>query len=268
MILIRNNLKFVRLATNPRFLSTSLIIYSNKEVSNDAAVYKFNKTNLPIVVKPGFFDKIKESLGFQGGLRYPPPILTQAALRLYLCIQYQIDYDRMYKKCDMPDVMQSFCLITFLHVWLLSVALMQHGRTGLYVRKTLHQVMWKDIETREKKLKAPMNSKNKLKTYTHLNDVFRGFLFGFDEGLLGDDIELAGAIWRHLFQMKEINNYADIGEFCDYIRKNVVHLESINEIDILKLGIVSFVDLDQEKLDHSKIRIKILEKIKQKETDA
>ena len=45
---------------------------------------------------------------------------------------------------------------------------------------------WKDIEARAKKLNKTMNKENKLKTYTHLNDVFRAFMFGLDEGLLSE----------------------------------------------------------------------------------
>ena len=106
--------------------------------------------------------------------------MVVASLRLYLCIQYQIDYDKFFKKLQMPDVMYSFCLITFLHVWLVSVALAQYGRSGLFVRRMLIQNMWKDIETRAKKLNANMSKETKKTTYEHLNDVFRWEAFIID----------------------------------------------------------------------------------------
>lgn len=99
--------------------------------------------------------------------------MAVAALRLYLCITYQVDYDKFFKKLDLPDVMYSFCLVTFLHVWLVSVALMQYGRSGQFVRRVLIKNMWKDIETRAKKLNVSMNKEDKKNTYENLNNVFR-----------------------------------------------------------------------------------------------
>lgn len=99
--------------------------------------------------------------------------MAVAALRLYLCITYQVNYDKFFNKLDLPDVMYSFCIITFLHVWLVSVALMQYGRSGQFVRSVLIKNMWKDIETRAKKLNASMNKESKKDAYENLNDVFR-----------------------------------------------------------------------------------------------
>lgn len=240
--------------------NSALKASSSSSTKKDPAEELMN-TKVPTVVKPSLFDRLKQSFGMQGNLRYPQPLLQISAQRLYLCIQYQIDYDKFFKKCDMPDVMYSFCLVTFLHVWLISVALMHYGQTGLFVRKSLHANMWTDIQTRERKLNAPMNKENKLKAYNQLNDTFRAHVFGFDEGLLSDDTVLAGAVWRHLLEMKPLNDYAVLGELCEYIRKNVNHLEKLSETDLLKYGIVSFIDFEQKELDHSLMKVKIFEKI-------
>ncbi len=98
------------------------------------------------------------------------------------------------------------------------------------------------------------------------NDVFRTMLFAMDEGLLGDDTELASAVWRHLMEEREVDDCANFGEMCDYIRKNVSHLESnVNEEDLLKNGLVSFVDFEQRDLDHAKVRVKIMDKLRRKQ---
>lgn len=90
-------------------------------------------------------------------------------------------------------------------------------------------------------------------------------MFGFDEGLLSDDTVLAGVIWRNLSEMRELKDYAVLGEMCDYIRKNVQHLENMSEFDLLRDGTVSFVDFEQAKLDHNIAKPKILEIIRKKE---
>lgn len=193
MISIRNSLTLNRLyklnhicQSNSRYLYSKPSILFNKQETDGFNLDEtsLSKQNLPVIVKPTLFQKLKESLGFQGGLTYPQPVLTLSSLNLYLCIQYQIDFDKFFTKLNYPDVFYSYCLINFFHVWLLSVPLMNYGRSGLYVRKVLHQNMWKDIEARAKKLEASMNKENKLKTYTHLDETFKAFLFGFDEGLL------------------------------------------------------------------------------------
>jgi cytochrome b pre-mRNA-processing protein 3 len=114
---------------------------------------------------------------------------------------------------------------------MINVILFEFGQTGLFMRKLMIQNMWKDINKRESQLQRPMNKTNKFKTYEHLYEIFRGFMIGFDEGLLSDDIVLAGAVWRHILEQNEINDYAILGEMCDYIRKNVAHLETIPEVD-------------------------------------
>lgn len=265
-----NSNRIISIYSN-KFISTNSLIYSNKKIAEDDLSnfeLKTERNNiLPVKVDTNIFQKLKKTLGFQGDYRYPQPVMSYAALRLYLCIQYQADYDRFFKLCSLEDVMYSWCLINFLHCWMVSVPLMQQGQSGLYVRRELYKRMWKDIETRERKLKAPMNKKNKLKAYTHLNDVFRAFLFGLDEGLLSDDTVLAGAIWRHLFEQKEIKDFASLGIICEYIRKNIAHLDNINEIDLLKNGIVTLVGFDQTSVDHLKERPKLIEKILYKESN-
>lgn len=277
MNIIGNNIRLlskIRIISlsNKKFLNTNSLIYSsNKKTIED----DFNKLDLktdrnnllPVKVNATFFQRIKKSLGFQADYRYPQPVMIYSALRLYLCIQYQVDYDRFFKLCSLEDVMYSWCLITFLHCWMVSVPLMQHGQSGLFVRRELYKSMWKDIETRERKLKAPMNKKNKVLAYTHMNDIFRGFLFGLDEGLLSDDTVLAGAIWRHLLEQNEIKDFACLGILCEYIRKNIAHLDTINEIDLLKNGIVTLVGFDQSSVDHLKERNTLIEKIVYKESN-
>ena len=94
---------------------------------------------------------------------------------------------------------------------------------------------------------------------------FRTCLFGFDEGLLSDDTVLSGAVWRILLEMRDLKDFAVLGEMCDYIRKNVQHLENMTEFDLLRDGIVSFVDFDQEKVNHIVMKPKILEIIRKRE---
>ena len=258
----------IKLTQSQLCISTKSLIYSkSNDIVTEIELGKKENPNhlLPVKVNASIFDRLKKGLGFQTDYRYPQPVLSYAAFRLYLCIQYQVDYERFFRLCSLDDVMYSWCLITFLHCWMISLPLMQQGQTGLFVRRALYKNMWKDIETRERKLGRTMNKKNKSKAYNHLNDVFRGFLFGLDEGILSDDTVLAGAVWRHLMEQKEITDFANLGVLCEYIRKNAAHLDTINEMDLLKNGIVTLVGFDQLKIDHLKEREVLIHKILTKE---
>jgi hypothetical protein len=108
-----------------------------------------------------------------------------------------------------------------------------------------------------------MNKENKLNTYNHLNDMFRVNMLSYDEGILSHDVILAETVWRNLMEMREIKDYGKLAEMCEYIRKNVHHLETnITEIDLIKKGLVTFVPFDQSQVDHNKVREKIIEKLK------
>ena len=225
-----------------------------------------------LVPSMSIIERTKQRAGY--GFVYPQVRLRFAAANLFFSIQYQVDYDKFFRKLEAPDVMNSYCLITFFHVWLVSVALMRNDQsvrnytTGLEVRRCLMKNMWTDIETRARKLNTSMNRKNSLRTYNTLNGIFNAFLFGFDEGLLGDDVALASAVWRHLFEMRELKDYSGVKDIVEYTRKNVNHLEKINDEDMFKNGLVSFIEFDQKEVDHLKVREKLITKFKARATSS
>ena len=146
----------------PKTLSISPTLHQTTKSKSDdlapnlSASYEAKAQNLtlPVVTKPSMFQTLKELVGMQGSLKYPQPVLTYASYRLYMSVQYQVDYDKFFKLLNSPDTMYSFCLVNFLHIWLVSIPLMHFGQTGLFVRKQLYRNMWRDIETRDRKLKV------------------------------------------------------------------------------------------------------------------
>lgn len=53
-----------------------------------------------------------------------------------------------------------------------------------------------------------------------LSEEFQAALLGYDEGLLSDDIVLAGALWRRFFS-KECNDPELVELLVKYVRKQV-----------------------------------------------
>lgn len=56
---------------------------------------------------------------------------------------------------------------------------------------------------------------------TELSEQFQAALLAYDEGLQTNDMVLAGALWRRLYQQKEVDaEHLDL--LVKYIRKQVV----------------------------------------------
>jgi cytochrome b pre-mRNA-processing protein 3 len=239
-------------------VSTQSNQYSSKPDKDPMDPALTQNLHLPAIVKPGLFTRFAEAMGYQGSYRYSQKTMTVSGIRLYLCIQKQIDYDKFFKLCEARDVFVSFSLITYLHVWMISVRLAQEGRSGEYVKQQLVQAMWDDIAKRINVL-ATLKTKTKRESYEKLNNIFRAALFGYDEGILSDDCILAAAIWRHLLEMRDIGDLRVLTRLCEYVRKNVKHLDGIQENEIMVHGIATFIDFDKDSVDHFKERKKILD---------
>jgi len=216
-----------------------------------------------MVVRP-WLNSLKQWLGMQGSLTYPQQVMAESAASIYLCITYQVDYDKFIAECGMTDVMSSFCVVTFLHTWMVSVALMKFGESGTYCKQMLIECMWMDIEKRARKIGMPMNKKIRKESFTKLNGQFRAVFYGMDEGLLSDDTVLAGALWRHILDSPgDISEFAVLGKLVDYVRRQVVHLETnISQKDFLRFGIVSLVGFGEEKCEHAAVRHGLNRRIK------
>jgi hypothetical protein len=168
-----------------------LSLYSSKVANDDVSFDQTVNQNLPVIVKPSLITRVKEAFGYQGSYRYSQKTMTVSGIRLYLCIQKQIDYDKFFNVCQSRDVFASFCFITFLHVWMISVRLAQEGRSGEYVKQRLIQSMWDDINKRTGAL-TRMKAAVKRDSFEKLNAIFQTSLFGYDEGILSSDCILAG----------------------------------------------------------------------------
>ncbi|XP_077294188.1 ubiquinol-cytochrome c reductase complex assembly factor 1 [Arctopsyche grandis] len=136
-----------------------------------------------------------------------------------------IDYNEWFRIFKMSDTLMSWFLITELHVWMLMVRCMAEGDDGRFVRNSLVESLWNDVSFRVQKL-GVRSSSQKRKNLDILSEQFQAAIISYDEGLLGNDMVLAGAIWRRFFSM-EHDNAADIETIVKYIRRQVMALDDI-----------------------------------------
>nr|CAD7587624.1 unnamed protein product [Timema genevievae] len=137
-------------------------------------------------------------------------------------------------KFKLSDTFFSWFLVTELHVWMTLVRVMAEGKDGRFTRNVVVEAMWSDTATRAKKLGVgssyddaskpsplrPVNPAGVKEQIHDLSQQFNAALLSYDEGLLGDDRVLAGAIWRRFFQ-REVDSPQGIERLVSYIRQQV-----------------------------------------------
>ncbi|KAG8446825.1 hypothetical protein GDO86_014325 [Hymenochirus boettgeri] len=150
------------------------------------------------------FTKIIEAMGFTGPLKYNKWKIKIAALRMYTCCVERIDYDEFFEKCSLPDTLNSWFLVTQLHVWMCLVRMKQEGRAGKYMCRYIVHSMWEDVQQRGKVMGIDsLSLKNSMRTMT---EIFYAAIFGYDEvqfldTLDGEDLLLTGEVkWRPLVE--------------------------------------------------------------------
>jgi hypothetical protein len=59
--------------------------------------------------------------------------------------------------------------------------------------------------------------------------------------------------------MREIDDFRILTKLCEYVRKNVKHLDETNETELMIHGIATFIDLNKDSIDHFKERKSLFE---------
>merc|ERR1712026_24657 len=76
--------------------------------------------------------------------------------------------------------------------------LMGEGDEGRLVRNSMVEALWMDCENRAKAI-GDMSLSARSKQIGGVAEEFQASLFIYDEGLLGNDMQLANALWRRFF---------------------------------------------------------------------
>lgn len=80
---------------------------------------------------------------------------------------------------------------------------------------------------------------------------FTALVIGYDEGYLCDDRTLAAAVWRNLLDRNTDVEPGDLLALVDYIHKNLQHLETLSDDQLLS-GFISFIPFNSEKVNVEK----------------
>ncbi|KAM8945604.1 ubiquinol-cytochrome c reductase complex assembly factor 1 [Pelodytes ibericus] len=181
----------------------------------------------------GTLTKIIEAMGFTGPLKYNKWKIKIAALRMYTCCVERIDYDDFFEKCNLPDTLNSWFLVTQLHVWMCLVRLKQEGRTGKYMCRYIVHSMWEDVQQRG--LVMGIDSISLKKSMKIWVEIFHASILGYDEGIISHDKVLAASLWRNIFN-QQCDDPRQLELMVEYVRKQIQYLDSLNGDDLLLTG--------------------------------
>jgi len=150
------------------------------------------------------------------------------------------DLEKFFQTFEMPDTFYSWFLVTELHVWLLGARVMRDGDYGRLVRNAMVEALWQDCDIRAKSV-ADMAASMRSKNINAIAEEFQAALFVYDEGLLGNDIDLANSLWRRFFlSMREAEDDEDqlpdpekLELLVNYVRRVIRYLDTTESVDII-----------------------------------
>ena len=133
---------------------------------------------------------------------------------------------------------------------------MSEGDSGRVVRNAMVEALWLDCDNRAKVFRVlrllelhiytmqaigDMATSVRSKTIAGVAEEFQAALFIYDEGLLGNDMQLANALWRRFFlSMKELEDEtAPLPDpeklllLVNYVRRVSNYLDNADAVDII-----------------------------------
>jgi len=199
----------------------------------------------------GMWQGLKKQVGLATGLgyRYPKYRMTRSSLNLFLCCTELVQFDDLFDYLDLPDTFVSYFNLLYIHVWLVLCRIAQEGEEGRFIKKAVLTSLWDDMTQRLKRISPVGGIKNRHESLQEIYGQSVAALFAYDEGALGDDKALAGALWRILFQ-KDCDEPQKLAKMVHYVRKQQAFLDRQDSHTLMYHGVAFFLPFDGEVLDY------------------
>ncbi|KFD53069.1 hypothetical protein M513_05983 [Trichuris suis] len=145
--------------------------------------------------------------------------LVDAAAMLYLQCANGVDYLNFIEKYHMPDTFMSWFKITVLHIWMVLLRLTGTATVQAVVKQEMVYCLWDDVDGRLAQLKriSPSVSVKRRETLGECYGLLLISFCEYDEGILGDDKTLAGALWRNMYN-RELVDPVVLSNLVRYVR--------------------------------------------------
>lgn len=147
-----------------------------------------------------------------------------------------------YERLGMPQTFFQWFQVTSLHVWMLYVRMrvMPRRYCREYQRKLINGI-FDDIDYQLREV-LRVNSDRTVNNYKkQFSQQLRGSIFGYDEGFVSGDAELAGALWRNLFHHSTVADMTILEHLVHFVRAQLYVLERMSDMDFAA-GVFQFLD--------------------------
>lgn len=150
-----------------------------------------------------------------------------------------------YEKIGLEPTFATWVQITILHSWILFVRMrVMPFKYGKNYQQKLVDRFFADTEQRLTEEMNIMSGRIRDQYLKEFHAQMRGAVLGYDEGFYTDDITLAYAVWRNLFNAKSDVDYAALESVVRYIRMQLYVLSKMSDREFA-FGKFSFVPCDE-----------------------
>ncbi|XP_067145318.1 ubiquinol-cytochrome-c reductase complex assembly factor 1 [Centruroides vittatus] len=205
--------------------------------------FPISKPSIPD--QDGFFKKIGKEIKWNF---YVKGKRESSAIYIYEACADNIDVKEFFSYFKLPDTFHSWFLVIELHVWMCMTRAMNEEK-GKYLRNKIVNAMWEDTETRIKMFEG-VSPQARKETLIELFDQFKAAVVSYDEGFLGDDMDLAAALWRVFFSYK-CHNPCILETLVHYVRKHMFYLDHLNTEEYYK-GNIKWSSLKEFKIQEKR----------------
>lgn len=173
-----------------------------------------------------------------------------------------------YETLGLPQSFSQWFQISILHYWILSVRMrampFKYGRN--YQQKLVDRI-FRDMELRMAE-ELRINSNRVIEGYLkEYHTQLLGSVLSYDEGLMTDDITLAGALWRNVFNANPNVDMRHVEALVGYVRSQLYVLNKMTDREF-GFGKFTFVPPDQVVRPITKAQeLKLIEKAKKEFAD-
>jgi len=179
------------------------------------------------IEKPSLIRRMIQKIPY---MTYKKSKMSMIGFMIYETVVDGINYADFFEEFALKDTFYSWFVVTELHLWMVIVRCMAEGEEGRFVRNKIVEAMWSDVGLRAKKI-GNVNPAETRAKIAELSEQFQAALIAYDEGLQCDDIVLASAVWRRMYQFQEVDP-EHLDSLVKYIRKQVRVLDNVSYSDI------------------------------------
>lgn len=192
----------------------------------------------------GLVNRALGIVGIAGPMKYNRFKMRTSAQKMYESCVDEIDSQKFFDVCNLPDTLFSWFIVTQLHVWLSMVRLRREGREGKYMVHYLVYCMWHDVEARGKAMGiSTIKVKEGLK---EMIGQFYAALFAYDEAVLSNDTNALHDALQNIFFNRECNDPRQLAVMADYVTQQVQYLETLDSESLIERGRIQWLPLNTD----------------------